>query len=117
MNKTGKKIAMYRKQKHLTQVQLAQKCSMSKSGLSRIENGKRLPTSTELNNIGNVLGVSVAILKNDNDILKNVIAQINSVSSLLELMKNKLHDETNKALVHAIITAINDAEQKLKQII
>ena len=117
MNKTGEKIAMYRKQKHLTQEQLAQVCNMSKSGISRIECGKRLPTSTEINTIGNALGVSVAILKNDNYIFNCAIEQINSASILLQLLNGKLHDETNKALTQAIITAINDAEQKLKQII
>jgi len=55
---TGEKIKKLRKEKGLTQLQLAEKCGMYDSGIRRIENSDKTPTMTTLNKIARALEVS-----------------------------------------------------------
>lgn len=54
------KIKMYRKQKKFTVTELAEKCGVSKSYISLLENGSRSnPTQVIMVKISNALGKSV----------------------------------------------------------
>ena len=58
----GKQIRKYRLQAHMTQVQLAERCGIYQTYLSRIENGTANPSVFLLNALATALGVEVTIL-------------------------------------------------------
>jgi transcriptional regulator with XRE-family HTH domain len=55
----GQKIKQIRKEKGLTQKELAQKLGFTSQNLAQYENGKRLPKTETLKKIANVLEVSI----------------------------------------------------------
>lgn len=54
----GSNAARIRKEKGLTQEQLAERCGLSQQYLSKLERGRRNPTIVTLYEIANALGVS-----------------------------------------------------------
>lgn len=62
MQTVGEKIKYYRKERGLTQRELAEKTKMSRSHIASIEGGAYTPSLTTLSEIANVLGVDSAIL-------------------------------------------------------
>lgn len=58
--KTGRLIAALRKEKNMTQQQLAEQLYVSDKAVSRWETGRGFPEITVLENIADILGVSVA---------------------------------------------------------
>ena len=88
----GKRIREARKQKSLTQQQLAEKAEMDEKHLSRIENGKFFPTHATLNKILTALNVS-----------------FDEVGYNLEFVKIKHNPMLEKAL-QILNTARNDKE-------
>ncbi|MBE6145404.1 MAG: helix-turn-helix transcriptional regulator [Firmicutes bacterium] len=61
-NKTGQLIEKYRKEKNLTQVELADKLGVSKSAISKWENGNNLPDITLLEPLSEILGIDKLLL-------------------------------------------------------
>ena len=61
-NKTGQLIEKYRKEKKLTQVELAEKLGVSKSAISKWENGNNLPDITLLEPLSEILGIDKLLL-------------------------------------------------------
>lgn len=61
-NKTGQLIEKYRKEKKLTQVELADKLGVSKSAISKWENGNNLPDITLLEPLSEILGIDKLLL-------------------------------------------------------
>lgn len=57
-NNFSEKLLTIRKEKHLTQVELAKKLGVSQVAIHNWENGKRLPSLNKFNNICKVLNVS-----------------------------------------------------------
>jgi transcriptional regulator with XRE-family HTH domain len=55
----GKRIAYLRKERHLTELELALKANMAKSYLSDLERGQRNPTVKVLNRLAMALGVTI----------------------------------------------------------
>lgn len=55
----GKQIKKLRKEKSLTQQELAYKCDMEKSNLIRIESGRTNPTTKTLKTIADALDLKV----------------------------------------------------------
>ena len=68
-NKLGKRIKLLRKSMGLTQEQLAEKAEMDYKYLSKIENGKHLPTYNTLIRLSAILGGSIGDF---NDVLTNI---------------------------------------------
>lgn len=66
----GKNIKKYRKEKGITQEDLAKKCDLSKNGLWNYENGKREPNIDTLNKIARALDVTIHDLIGPNTMLK-----------------------------------------------
>jgi transcriptional regulator with XRE-family HTH domain len=58
----GERVRLLRKQKGLTQAQLADASGLSRTGLGDIERGKRVPMYDTLAKLSKGLGVSVALL-------------------------------------------------------
>lgn len=67
-NKTSlpTKLAFLRKQKGLTQMELAEKLNVSRQAISRWEVGAAVPSTDNLKVLGNLYGVSVDYLLDDN---------------------------------------------------
>ena len=63
-NKLGKKIKQLRKIMGLTQEQLAEKAEMDYKYLSKIENGKHLPTYKTLVRLSCILGIGLGDFTN-----------------------------------------------------
>ncbi len=63
----GKNIKNYRKEKIMTQKELAEKANISRSYLADVENGRYNPSLDVLNSIANSLGVKTSdLLDNEN---------------------------------------------------
>ena len=60
MNKTGRLIEQMRKEKNMTQADLADAVGVSKQAVSNWERGKRCPDVTLIEDLSRVLGVSPA---------------------------------------------------------
>ena len=62
----GKAIKFYRKQRQLTQAELAEKANISITFLSKIERGIKFPTSDSLSGLANGLDVEIyQLFRND----------------------------------------------------
>lgn len=55
----GKFIAKYRKEKNLTQAQLAEKLNITDRAVSKWENGKSMPDSSIMLELCEILGITV----------------------------------------------------------
>lgn len=55
----GKNIKKYRKQRNITQIQLAQKLNVSNAWLCKLENGNRNTTIFRLSEIASVLNIKL----------------------------------------------------------
>lgn len=62
MQTVGEKIKFYRKERGLTQKELAEKTQLSRSHIASIEGGVYTPSLTTLSEIAKVLGVDSAVL-------------------------------------------------------
>lgn len=62
----GKKIKNFRKEKGMSQEQLAEKCDLSTSYISYIETGKRRINFSQLEKMAEILDFSIDINSNDN---------------------------------------------------
>lgn len=90
-------IKKYRKEKGMTQEELANKCGLSKNGLWNYENNKREPNIDTLNKIAVALDVSVSDLlgeniTNLNDMDKeglDLLYGYPELSPLIELFKSR----------------------------
>lgn len=80
----GKRIRQYRKEKHLTQQSLSEKCDITSTNLSHIERGATKPSLDILVKIANALEVNIDSLLCDS--LTGDIAPIfkNKISELLD---------------------------------
>jgi transcriptional regulator with XRE-family HTH domain len=111
--KIGDAIRSLRIQKHLTQVEFADKCEMSQAYISKIEQGESNISISCLSKISNVLGIkpSEIICKSLTDETNSLIEETNSriretmveahsliekfkeVTRLIEDLKQKLPDQ------------------------
>lgn len=64
----AKNLAQLRKDKHLTQEQMAEKLAMSKNGYAKLERGESKITVEHLQNIANVFNIDIVdLLKEERD--------------------------------------------------
>ncbi len=59
LKQVGKRIAKYRKDRGMTQVELSDLCNMEQSALARLESGNSNVTALTLRKVGKVLEVPV----------------------------------------------------------
>ncbi len=96
--KIGKFIANRRKEQNLTQMQLAEKLSITDRAISKWERGKSLPDSSIMLELCNVLGISV------NDLLCGEVVAMDNYNkelenNLIEMIKQK--EQADKRLLSA----------------
>ena len=91
----GENIKKYRKEKGMTQEELAQKCGLSKNGLWNYENNKRQPNVKTLNKIIDVLGIKIT------DLIDNTISLDErkefTVNYVKEITENTLETITKQS--------------------
>ena len=96
--KIGKFIAQRRKEKNLTQAQLAEKLSITDRAISKWETGKALPDSSIMLELCDVLGITV------NDLLSGEVITMENYNkemenTLLEMARQK--EQADKRLLAA----------------
>lgn len=94
--KTGRFIAECRKNKNLTQMQLAEKLGITDRAVSKWENGKSLPDSSIMLELCGLLDITV------NDLLSGEVVLVDNYNkemenNLLEMIKQK--EESDKRLL------------------
>ncbi len=106
----GKRVTGARTAKGLTQEQLAEKCSISVSSLSRIETGHNMTSLKTLNIIANALDVSLDYLLYDlcdKSETRRLSPQAQEIAALLEDM-----DENDRQLALDIILAVSKRRKR-----
>ena len=101
--KIGKFIAELRKEKKLTQMELAEKLNITDRAVSKWECGKSLPDSSVMTELCEILGISVNELLTGEKVNSgeyNKRAELN----MLEMKKQK--EESDKALLRAEILIV-----------
>ena len=88
--KMGAKIRYYRKLKGINQTDFAIKVSISSQYLSKIENGKRIPSLPVLLSIAEALEVEVAELLDGKKCVKSLLVVICMVSNFLYTLTETL---------------------------
>lgn len=114
MNKIGKFIKRLRKEKGLTQTQLAEKLNISFQAISKWENGETLPDTNILLSLSNELGITVDTLLNGGEII-NINRKIIKVEAIvegfnyLEKVKESFGEESYfyKGIVEGISSKMN----------
>ena len=96
--KIGKFIAQCRKNKNLTQAELAEKLSITDRAISKWETGKGMPDSGVMLELCNELGISV------NELLSGEMIEMNNYDetvekNLLDMVKQK--EEADKRLLNS----------------
>ena len=94
--KIGKFIAECRKNKNLTQMQLAEKLNITDRAISKWETGKGMPDSSIMLELCNELGISV------NELLSGEVIEMNNYNesvekNLLDMVKQK--EESDKRML------------------
>lgn len=92
--KTGKFIAELRKEKNLTQEQLAEVLGVNVKSISRWENGKTMPDLSILLTLANKLNVEVSELLNGRKKTKEELIELkNTIERLIEYSQNEIIDK------------------------
>ncbi len=94
--KIGKFIANCRKEKNLTQMQLAERLNITDRAVSKWETGKSLPDSAIMMELCEILGITV------NDLLSGEVVKVDNYNkelekTLIEMVKQK--EENDKRLL------------------
>ena len=91
-------IAKIRKDKHISQRELAKKIGVKPSTLSRYEKGLLFPNSQTLKDIASYLNVDVNSLygSNEDNLIKSPeVLRINIIEEILNISNEKLQDILN----------------------
>lgn len=100
----GKFIALRRKEKNLTQEQLAEKLGVSNKTISKWETGKCMPDYSIVKNLCEELGITIAELI-DGKVSENNVISFNE-EQILDLMKRTQELEKQKDLQYGIMLII-----------
>ncbi len=90
----GDKLTMLRKQKSLSQGDLADKISVSRDAIGKYERGDIMPTADKAKKMADVLGVSLDFLMNDaakeEAVDKDMLQRMQEVQKLPDPEKDKI---------------------------
>lgn len=100
----GKFIALRRKEKNLTQEQLAEKLGVSNKTISKWETGKCMPDYSIVRNLCEELGITIAELM-DGKVSKNNVSSFKE-EQILDLMRRTQELEKQKDLQYGIMLII-----------
>ena len=101
--KIGKFIATCRKEKNMTQEQLAEKIGVTDKSISRWENGKTMPDLSMIPILAEILGVDVSELLNGRKMTKEEL--INMRDSLNDVIDYTNSEKKNKSMKLNILFA------------
>ena len=104
MNTIGRNIAFYRKEKGITQEQLAEICHVSPQAVSKWENDISCPDITLLKPISRVFGVSVDKLLDDGTTPAAFLAENTTAKG--NLLKIRILDKSDKININLPIALI-----------
>jgi len=112
--KTGNLITQIRKEKNLTQMQLAQKLGVSNATISKWETAKGFPDISLLEPLSEALGISVSeILAGErlekNDVTEELLNDLVDISVNEQEKKKKIHDwiiAITVAILYLIVSLI-----------
>lgn len=100
----GKNIKAFRKQRKLTQVELAAKAKMSRSYLADVEGDRYNPSIDTLKTIADALGIIPSdLLENNDPSLDNLIDLLSVLTNDEGYFREYLHEEIFKAIVNSEI--------------
>ena len=102
---TGTFIAKKRKEKNLTQEQLAEKLGVSNKTISKWETGKCMPDYSVVKNLCEELGITIA------ELMDGEAAQVRSVRTyddeqIMDLLKRTQELEKQKNLLYGVILIV-----------
>lgn len=99
---TGKFIAQKRKEKNLTQAQLAEKLGSSNKTISKWENGKCMPDYSIIENLCKELDITIAELMDGEDADKDSIRVYDDMQ-IMELLRRTQELERQKNTLFGVI--------------
>ena len=92
----GKFLCQLRKEKGLTQLQLAEKLNVTDKAISRWETGKNYPDIEIFESISNILDVSVSELLEGKRIEKEKLLTVSEEQIVNQIKKNKTRQDNFK---------------------
>ncbi|MBP3463387.1 MAG: helix-turn-helix transcriptional regulator [Clostridia bacterium] len=104
--KIGKFIAQCRKNKKLTQVQLAEKLNITDRAISKWETGNGMPDSSVMLDLCEILGISVNELLSG-EVIKMENYDLKAEENLIELKKQKEDSDRNMLSLELVIGYIS----------
>ncbi len=108
--KIGKFIAELRKEKNMTQAELAEKMGVTDKSISRWENGKTMPDISMLNILANELNCTIQELLNGRKMTKEELLDLReTINNLVEYESNqqiKKDKKSNKYTMIGVITFV-----------
>ncbi len=101
----GKFVAQLRKEKGMTQLQLAEKLNVTDKAVSRWETGKNFPDIEIFEDLSKILEVSVSELLEGKRIEKEELITVSEENVVKQIKKNKKHKKIYLVII-ALVTAI-----------
>ena len=105
-NKTGAFISTLRKEKELTQAQLAEKLNVTDKAISRWETGKGMPDSSLLVPLANILGITVNELLTGEKIPEETFAQKSEDNLVVAVQRTETAVKKGKTVKFFLIVAV-----------
>ena len=102
---TGKFIAQKRKEKNLTQEQLAEKLGVSNKTISKWETGKCMPDYSVIKNLCDELEITVAELM-DGECSEEKSVRVYDDEQIVDLLKRTQELEKQKNLLYGVILIV-----------
>ena len=104
--KIGKFIANLRKEKHLTQAELANKLGITDRAISHWENGRSMPDVSIFEKLCEILGISVNELISGEKISKEKLVIKSDENIINTLNESKKHKNKFKLIISILIIGI-----------
>lgn len=103
--KIGKFIAEQRKEKKLTQTQLAEKLNITDRAISKWENGKAMPDSSIMLELSNLLGISVNELLEGEKIQQEKYRKV-AEENLIKMKQNEESIQKKARILQTVFTTL-----------
>lgn len=104
--KLGAFIAQLRKEKGMTQLQLAELLNVTDKAVSRWETGKNYPDIDIFEDLSKILDVSISELLEGKRIEKENILATSEEQTIKQIKKNKYYNKKYKALIGVVVAII-----------
>ncbi len=98
----GKYIAQKRKEKNLTQMQLAERLNISNKTISKWENGNCMPDYSVIEGLCHELSITIAELMDGEDAEQNSI-RVYDETQMMDLLKRMQQLEKQKNILYGIL--------------